>query len=139
MQFRLTVLVVVCLLLILAALALPALAQTVPATSWIYGYVGNRAAWLRLDPAVFIVSGEVVSVKAPPAPPSAARVYGEKLAYDATVTGWKVPAGARNVEVFVNGLHYWPGVQYTLDAGTIKPLNTNMLSDFDVRINYDPQ
>jgi hypothetical protein len=122
--------------IILACAAIGAIAQT-NATNWIYGYAGNRATWWVLGPS-FVVSGNTIDVRPAPAPPVLpVRVIGEKLAYDTAAAGWRIPAGAVNVELYVNGLHYWQGPDYTVDAGVIKAISTNLMPEFDVRVSYE--
>lgn len=130
MKTRMLVTALVCLIVSAALLA-----QTAT-INWVYGYAGSRAVWWQLGPS-FVVTGNVIDVKAPPPPPSVVRVIGEKIAYDTAAAGWKVPAGAKNLEVWVNGLHYWPVTDYTDNGGVLKAAGASMLPEFDVRFSYE--
>lgn len=105
------------------------------------------AAQLAYVQQQYTINGGSISLTpTSPVPPSgqSVRVYGTKLIYDATLVGWAIPAGARNIETWVNGLHYWENTDYTLTTeagGTVMrkaPAATNMDPAYDVRINYDP-
>jgi hypothetical protein len=129
-------------LLVIFALGIAAVAQqaTNPIT-WVYGYVGNKAQWFKLDMASFLVAPDgTLSVKAPSAQVRQ-RAIGSKLAYDAPVGGWRIMATTVNLEIWVNGLHYWQDIDYsvTQEPGgvLIKPLGTNMLPEFDVRASWE--
>ena len=77
----------------------------------------------------------------PPGQAAAPRHYGAVLSYDSTAAGWPVPAGASNFSVWVNGLHYTQGVDYSIAGGILKPLDTtpdsNMQPGFLVTADYD--
>ena len=79
-----------------------------------------------------------------PPGPGANRRYGIQLGYDSASGGWPVPSDYANdnsLEVFVNGLHYWNGADYTYwplaGASVIKANANNMDPTFSVRINYN--
>lgn len=70
-------------------------------------------------------------------PPIPVRKYDVLLTYDTTVAGWKMPAGATNLVIYVNGLRYRSGYDYVIAAGVIKAQYDNMLPEHQVTCDYD--
>ena len=77
----------------------------------------------------------------PPGQAATPRHYGAVLSYDSTAAGWPVPAGSSNFAVWVNGLHYTQGVDYSIAGGILKPVDaspdSNMQPGFLVTADYD--
>lgn len=108
-------------------------------TSWVYAWVGNKAAWLKLGSSLAIV-GDTLEVRLPAPPPPAPvlrRVVGQQLVR--VEGGWAAPAGAIDLEIHVNGIHYWLSYDYIVAAGVIVPLAENMPADADVRASFSVQ
>ncbi|MBI1872441.1 MAG: hypothetical protein HYS05_00970, partial [Acidobacteria bacterium] len=57
--------------------------------------------------------------------------------YDANAAGWKVPAGATNIVVYVNGLRYHQGLDFVITSGVIKNQFDNMIPEHLVTCDYD--
>lgn len=125
------------LIAVLSVFTAVAQAQT-GAVNWVYGWVGNKAAWLRIGPTLQ-VTGDVLDTKPSLAPPTPLvhRKVGIRLAA-AELGGWTIPSNALDIEIYVNGIHYWEGVDYKIEAGRVVPLSTiNMPLDADVRASYN--
>lgn len=114
------------------ALALGASAfQGTPATMWIYGWNGGPV-WLRLGPTLPITNGQIDVVL----PPTTARRVNVAVAYEVAAKGWKLPANASNLTVYVNGLRYSPA-NYKVAAGLMTANFGNLLPEHEVVIDYD--
>lgn len=98
-------------------------------------YVGVKAG-----PGITVdLAAKTISTTAPAAKP---RIYGTLVKFDATTNKWTVPFGAvpSSMTVFVNGLRYTLGIDYTLSAGTITPIVPSMMTaDALVVADYDQQ
>lgn len=66
------------------------------------------------------------------------RRYGVKLLPHPTLKkAWSLPANSRNVEIYVNGVHFWPDFDYKLINPVIISTADNMRTADDVRASYD--
>lgn len=65
------------------------------------------------------------------------RRYNTVLAYDAVAKAWKLPAGAVNPVIHVNGLRYLPWTDYSVTGTAVKALSTNMQPTDTVSADYD--
>ena len=131
---------------------------------WIYGYVGSAAQWLSIGPSLTVsATGQLdAAVTAGPAGPkgdkgdvgpigpmgpagpagsggSSNRKRNVVLAYDANAKGWRLPAGAANVTLHVNGLRFLPGPDYTISTDLILAVTDNMQPGFTVVADFDGQ
>lgn len=94
---------------------------------------GRGYIFARLGPGLAVANGQLDVVVSP-----ATRRYDVVLAYDSTATGWRLPAGALNPKIYVNGFAYARDVDYTVDAaGLVKakwdnmPTTAVVVADFD--------
>ena len=74
------------------------------------------------------------------APTPKPRIYGTVAQRAAAGNGWNVPVGAApaSLTIYVNGLRYTLGIDYTLTAGVITPINPAiMTADALVIADYD--
>ncbi|MBI4910991.1 MAG: hypothetical protein HY820_45695 [Acidobacteria bacterium] len=94
---------------------------------------GARYVFAKLGPTL-VLNGNQLDVLLPPTPVRRVDVL---LIYDTTVAGWKLPAGATNIAVYVNGLRYRQGNDYVVTAGVIKAQFDNMLPEFQVTCDFD--
>lgn len=102
--------------------------------SWIYGYVNGRSAWLTLGPTLTIAAnGQIDAV--PPSIPK--RMRDVLLTYDATARAWNVPAGARNVALYVNGIRYRSQGNWSIDAGKLTASNPDILPEHELTADFD--
>lgn len=65
------------------------------------------------------------------------RKYDVLLTYDTAIAGWRMPTGATNLVIYVNGLRYRSGYDYVIAAGVIKNQFDNMAPDHQVTCDYD--
>lgn len=119
----------VCAMVLLAQVTGPALVPI---------WEGRQYVWYRLGSSFVRENGTLeINVPAQPKP----RSVGVKLTWDAAASGYRLPAGARNVEMWVNGLHYWAPVDYTLQGDLVIPGtagNWPPPGDAEVFVNFDP-
>lgn len=117
-------------LLLVAGIAAVLLAQNVP-FPMIYMRSGNFAFWLRLGQSFTMVDG-VLEVRLP------VRTLGKKLTFDSNTKTWQgLPASAKNVVIFVNGLRYLVDEDYTLTDSNVIPLSTNFPTNAVVVADYE--
>jgi hypothetical protein len=64
------------------------------------------------------------------------RIYNARLLRVAT-NAWQIPSTATNVCVYVNGLRYRPGGDYSIAAGKVTALANTMPADALVIADYD--
>jgi hypothetical protein len=120
-------------ILLLLAGAIGASAQTPPASVWVSIYVeGVRIMWYRLGPTLQVANGQI-DVALPPAP---VRVTGAVLSWDANAKGWRIPADATQVKLFVNGLRF-SAADFSLTGGLIQAKADNMQPGFVVIADYE--
>jgi hypothetical protein len=100
------------------------------------GIPGPLPRILPGDNISITMSGDAVTISASDRDASP-RVYDAVLAYDATANGWRLPAGASNVVLHVNGLRYRGGVDYTITDGLVTALSENMQPTFAVIADHD--
>jgi len=79
-----------------------------------YGYT-----WPALGKTL-VIQGGYLEALVPPAP--VARVYGYRPTWDAAGSGYRLPAGARNPAVWVNGLRYAAELDWRFEGGLIVPV-----------------
>jgi len=96
-------------------------------------WTGARYVFAKLGPTL-VLNGNQLDVLLPPTPLRRRDVL---LVYDTTAGGWKLPAGASNVTVYVNGLRYRQGYDYTITSGVIKAQFDNMLPEFQITCDFD--
>lgn len=123
--------------MILALLALFAgmlLAQS-SSTFWLPVWTGTRYTFPRLGPTLVVANNQIDAVPAV----AKVRTYGTVLTYDAAAAGWHAPAGSSNLVVYVNGLRYTQGTDYSISspAGLITALADNMQPASLVVVDYD--
>jgi hypothetical protein len=122
-------------LLLLAIIAAATMAAWQPPSgglaTWILGWNG-APVWYKAGPTFIVANGQV-DVAAPPVK----RMYDVLLAYDATANGWKIPTGAKNVQVFVNGLRYHANNYVISTAGVMTAVFSNMDPSHEVTVDYD--
>jgi len=98
-------------------------------------YVAVRAGTgIKVDLTAKTISATATVVKP--------RVYGTVLPFASTSNGWAVPFGAipSSMVIWVNGLRYVIGTDYTVVAGLIAAINPSMMSaDAMVVVDYDQQ
>ena len=95
-------------------------------------WTGKTYTWPRLGSS-FTVVNNVVEVVLPPST-TVRRVYGSVLVASGNV--YPLPAGSRNVAVWLNGIRVAPGVDYTISTDQISPIvpwvgNNIVLVDYD--------
>jgi hypothetical protein len=109
----------------------------------IYAWAGEKT-WINIGSTLEVRNGTLNVVPTVPAPVKPTRVYGTPLLRDAA-GAYTIPAAGTtapsNVEIWVNGIHYWPTTDYTISGCVVtpKPAATNWPVNADVRANYDPQ
>ena len=96
-------------------------------------WTGARYVFAKLGPTLVLNSNQL-DVLLPPTP---VQHHDVLLVYDTTVAGWKLPAGATNVAVYVNGLRYRQGGDYVITNGVIKPQFDNMLPEHQVTCDFE--
>ena len=96
-------------------------------------WTGARYVFAKLGPTL-VLNGNQLDVLLPPTP---VRRQDVLLAYDTTAAGWKLPAGATNVAVYVNGLRYRQGYDYVITSGVIKAQFDNMIPEHQVTCDFD--
>ncbi len=102
---------------------------------WMYGWNGGPL-WMRLGPTLAVTNGQM-DIVLPPVVSAPVRRRDVLLAYDAVAKGWKIPAGATNLEIHVNGIRY-RSANYTIsNAGVLAATFGNMLPEHEVTIDYD--
>jgi hypothetical protein len=98
---------------------------------------GRQYTFPRLGSG-FVVANGTISVTPSEVPQ---RKYGQILPFDASQSAWVLPASATNIVVFVNGLRYTSGVDYSATTTTgavfIRALGTNMTAADVVVVDYD--
>lgn len=87
-------------------------------------WTGTRLSWVRVGSGLRL-DGDVLSVSAP------ARTE-TVLVYSTSAAGWPLPAGARDVVIYANGLRYRAGLDYTIQSGVVKASSSNMLPEFSI-------
>lgn len=109
----------------------------IPATT------GGQNGWiLRLDSAQFLATVQPdgsLLLQIRPITPQNPRIFG-LLVLRTTDGTYPLPPKATNVEVFVNGLHYFVEEDYSIVGNSIVPKAGagNWPQDAKVRVNYDP-
>jgi hypothetical protein len=105
----------------------------------------GKHAWPKLGGTLIVTNG-VLDVAPVPAKPN--RAFGKVLSYDSASGTYRIPGGGTatvayvNMVVFVNGLRYTEGIDYTFAAGFVTPLlpatnwpapgaGTIVVADFD--------
>ena len=122
--------------LLILPLALPGQELTLAGKS------GAKSGWtVKLDPTAFLwvanadgsFTLKVLSGQAP-----TKKIIGQNLPRAADGT-YSIPTGAKNLEIWVNGLHYWETTDFTVSASVLtpKPQAGNWPADADVRLNYE--
>ena len=96
-------------------------------------WTGARYVFAKLGPTLVLNSNQL-DVLLPPTP---VQHHDVLLVYDTTVAGWKLPAGATNVAVYVNGLRYRQGGDYVITNGVIKAQFGNMLPEHQVTCDFE--
>jgi len=96
-------------------------------------WTGARYVFAKLGPTL-VLNGNQLDVLLPPTP---VRRQDVLLVYDTTAGGWKVPAGATNLSVYVNGLRYRQGYDYLITSGVIKAQFDNMIPEHQVTCDFD--
>lgn len=96
-------------------------------------WTGARYAFAKLGPTL-VLNGNQLDVLLPPVP---VRRQDVLLVYDTPAGGWKLPAGASNVAVYVNGLRYRQGYDYVITSGVIKAQFDNMIPEHQVTCDFD--
>jgi hypothetical protein len=124
---RVIVLVVLCLTLAVMIAAQSGSPLLVPI------WAGTRYVFARLGPSLVLNGGQLDAVL-PPLPVHKRDVL---LTYDTNAAGWKLPVGATNVVVYVNGLRYHQGTDFVINAGVVKNQFDNMTPDMLVTCDYD--
>ena len=92
------------------------------------GFVSVLAIWTAVIIAGALAQTTVATTK---------RVYNVQLTYNATAKAWTIPTAASNLAIFVNGLRYFPGDDYTLAPGLVKAYRDNMPATARVVADYD--
>ena len=88
------------------------------AGTMVRAYIDGKAQWLSL--------------------PLSQRAYDIPLMYDQVQGLWfGLPPSATAVVVYVNGLRYRRGTDYSLTNGEVKALSTNMTATDTVTVDYD--
>jgi hypothetical protein len=123
---------VVCSLL-LFGFATVLLAQTPGARLWVPLWDGGRYTFPALGPSLVVKNGQLDVLPTP----AKVRKYDQVLTYDAAAKGWTLPAGSGAVVVYVNGLRYRAGADYTIANGRVTPTSDNMLPEHLVTIDFD--
>lgn len=97
---------------------------------WGWIYVG-------LGPSLVVRGGYLDALL--PAQP-AQRIYGSALSWDELKMGYPLPAGARNVTLFVNGKRYYEGAEYLIQQQVVKPVGAGWPDPnvSVVRCDHDP-
>jgi hypothetical protein len=124
---RSIVLVVLCLALAVMIAAQSGSPLLIPV------WAGARYVFAKLGPTL-VLNGNQLDVLLPPASVRRRDVF---LTYDTAAAGWKLPAGATNVVIYVNGLRYRQGYDYVITAGVVKAQFDNMLPEHQVTCDYD--
>ncbi|MBI4904404.1 MAG: hypothetical protein HY820_12255 [Acidobacteria bacterium] len=96
-------------------------------------WTGARYVFAKLGPTL-VLNGNQLDVLLPPTP---VRRQDVLLVYDTAAGGWKVPAGATNIVVYVNGLRYRQGYDYVITSGVIKAQFDNMIPEHQVTCDFD--
>ena len=106
-------------IVILAALAaLASVAQAQQATVFsVPLWTGRTYTWPTLGPTLVVRDGQLDVL---PPPPQVQKV--RKYSVLCAAVPCPLPAGASNVAVHLNGLRQAPGIDYTIEAGAVKPL-----------------
>jgi hypothetical protein len=117
---------------------------------------GQTYVFAKLGPTLKLANGQldaVVSV-GPPGPTGPGGPQGPAgttrrhvdvlLTFDQTAQGWILPAPATgfsiaNLAIYVNGLRYHSGGDFSANGGIVKALSTNMDPSFLVTCDYDEQ
>jgi hypothetical protein len=96
---------------------------------------GRGYIFARLGPGLAVANGQLDVVVS-----STTRKYDVVLAYDVSVAGWRLPTGAGNPKIYVNGFAYIKDVDYAVDGtGLIKakwdnmPTTAVVVADFDTK------
>ena len=106
------------------------------------GKSGAKSGWtVKLDPTAFLWVANAdgsFTLKVPPASAPAKKIIGQNLPRAADGS-YSVPTGAKNLEIWVNGLHYWEIVDFTVSGLVITPKvgAGNWPADADIRANYE--
>ncbi|HYP08409.1 MAG TPA: hypothetical protein VER03_19400 [Bryobacteraceae bacterium] len=130
-----------------------------PPAKWLYGYVGSQGKWFTIGPTLAVSSSgqiDAVVTQGPVGPQGAQGIAGPigpqgpaglpapkrrkaMLTYDAVAKVWVLPATSdlSTVEISVNGIEYWAGLDYTIVAGKVAAIGTNMLPEHRVTAEYD--
>jgi hypothetical protein len=121
--------VLVCLCLALAVMIAAQSGSPLLVPIW----AGTRYVFAKLGPTLVLNGGQLDVLL----PPGAVHKRDVLLTYDTAAAGWKLPAGATNVVVYVNGLRYHQGTDFTITSGVIKNQFDNMAPDMLVTCDYD--
>jgi hypothetical protein len=98
-------------------------------------WIGSRYIFPKLGPTLVLnTTTNQLDALLPPIP---VRKYDVLLTYETAPAGWRMPAGATNLVIFVNGLRYRAGYDYVITAGVIKAQYDNMLPEHQVTCDYD--
>lgn len=144
--------------IIAAALAVALYAQS---TYQLLVYTNGRLQWATAGPTLSLSSnGQLDAVIPAPIPgpagpagppgatgpqgppgPSAVLHADVALTYNAAYGGWPLPAPSagmniKAVAVYVNGLRYHAGLDYTIEAGMVRAIGANMNSTYFVLCDY---
>ncbi|MCC6362143.1 MAG: hypothetical protein IT165_01385 [Bryobacterales bacterium] len=96
-------------------------------------WTGARYVFARLGPSL-VLNGNQLDILLPPV---LVRHTDVLLVYDTAAAGWKLPATATNIAVYVNGLRYRQGYDYAITSGVVKAQFDNMLPDMQVTCDFD--
>jgi len=124
MKRAITLILAALLLCAAFALAQSGVAYLVPL------WTGQGYSFVRLGPSLAVVAGELNAT-------TKARRYGVILPYDATAKGWRVPASASNVCVWVNEMRRVPAGGGVVAGGTILNEGPDLQPSYFVFIDYD--
>lgn len=127
----------VAVLVLLFAVLMPISAQTTKEYFVTVQVPGQGRTILRLSPLFTIdTANGILSVNVP----ASVREVVNVVLTRAVDGSYAVPAGATNVKVFVNGLRYPPGINYTLAGDKITPNSAagNWPASAEVMIDYTP-
>lgn len=99
-------------------------------------WAGSRYVFAKLGPTlVFNTNNNQLDALLPAVP---VRKYDVLLTYDTNAAGWRMPAvGASNLVIYVNGLRYRAGYDWTISNGVIKNQYDNMIPEHQVTCDYD--
>lgn len=94
---------------------------------------GNHYVWAQLGDGLAI-NGGVLDVK-----PAPGVTIGAKPVWDASAGGYRLPVTPTQVAVYVNGLRYTEGIDYTLQGALIVPTANNWPGPADAVVTVDYQ